>query len=220
MWGAVLLLAVVATADPVRIGVAVLLMSRPRPMLNLLAFWIAGMATGIVAGLIVVFALGDHVTAAVAAMSNADGETSLMQVIAGALVMVFAIRLAVTSARPAALPAALSDRVQGALRSQSLSPALVAGLGMATPLEYLAALVVIAASSATAASQVAAIVVYTLFAFAIAEIPLVSQLLAPARTQAAMARVHDWVLLRRRQVLAVVLGVVGALLVTSGVGVF
>lgn len=220
MWGAVLLLAVVATADPVRIGVAVLLMSRPRPMLNLLAFWIAGMATGIVAGLIVVFALGDHVTAAVAAMSNADGETSLMQVIAGALVMVFAIRLAVTSARPAALPAGLSDRVQGALRSRSLSPALVAGLGMATPLEYLAALVVIAASSATATSQVAAIVVYTLFAFAIAEIPLVCQLLAPARTQAAMRRVHNWVLLRRRQVLAVVLGVVGALLVTSGAGVF
>lgn len=220
MWGAVLLLAVVATADPVRIGVAVLLMSRPRPMLNLLAFWIAGMATGIIAGLVVVFALGEHVIRAVEAMSTSGGNSSLIQIIAGALVMAFAVRLAVTHGRQAALPAGISDRVRGALQGGSLSPALVAGLGMATPLEYLAALVVIAASSATAASQVAAIVVYTLFAFAIAEIPLVSQLLAPARTQAAMTHVHDWVLLRRRQVLAVVLGVVGALLVTSGAGVF
>jgi hypothetical protein len=47
MWVTVLVLGLMAATDPVRIGIAALLISRPRPLRNLLAFWLGGMATGI-----------------------------------------------------------------------------------------------------------------------------------------------------------------------------
>ena len=59
MCSAVLVLSVVAAMDPVRIGIAALLISRPRPMLNLLAFWLGGMAAGIAAPLVVLLFLRD-----------------------------------------------------------------------------------------------------------------------------------------------------------------
>ena len=52
MWSAVLVLSFSAM-DPVRIGITALLISRPRPMLNLLAFWLGGMAAGITMALVV-----------------------------------------------------------------------------------------------------------------------------------------------------------------------
>ena len=44
-------LSLLAAIDPVRIGITALLISRPRPMLNLVALWVGGMAAGIVAAL-------------------------------------------------------------------------------------------------------------------------------------------------------------------------
>jgi hypothetical protein len=40
MWGTVLMLTVVAAVEPVRLGVTLLLISRPRPMVTLLAYWV------------------------------------------------------------------------------------------------------------------------------------------------------------------------------------
>lgn len=47
MWGTVLVLALVATADPVRIGIGVLLSSRPRAVGQLVAFWLGGIVTSV-----------------------------------------------------------------------------------------------------------------------------------------------------------------------------
>ena len=52
---------------------------------------------------------------------------------------------------------------------------------------------------------------------AVVEVPLVSYLVTPAKTQAVMLQLHNWVGARRRQILAVILAVVGALLVANGV---
>src|ERR1700736_5238398 len=57
MWGTVLVLALVATADPVRIGISVLLSSRPRPVLHLVACWLGGMVLSVAMALGVLFAL-------------------------------------------------------------------------------------------------------------------------------------------------------------------
>src|SRR5580693_7315116 len=46
MWGTVLAIALVAAADPVRIGIAVLLFSRSRPVFHLVALWLGGMTVG------------------------------------------------------------------------------------------------------------------------------------------------------------------------------
>ena len=53
MWSAVLVLSLVVAMDPVRIGITALMLSRPRPMLNLFVFWLGGMTAGITVALVV-----------------------------------------------------------------------------------------------------------------------------------------------------------------------
>jgi hypothetical protein len=100
----------------------------------------------------------------------------------------------------------------------SLWVAFVVGLGSTAPTKYLVAFAAILVSGATAGRQISAVVVYTFVAFAVVKIPLVNQLAAPTKTHAVMQRVHNWVRTRRRRVLAVIIAVVGAYLVTTGVG--
>src|ERR1700744_328957 len=47
----VIAMALIAATNPVRLGFALLLISRPRPMFNLFAFWLGAMTTAITAGL-------------------------------------------------------------------------------------------------------------------------------------------------------------------------
>lgn len=240
MWGTVLVLALVAATDPVRLGTAVLLISRPRPMLNLLAFWLGGMTTGIAAALGVLILLRDFTPIFMQNVaSTAAGSTARhIQIAIGVLALLIAALIAVGfSARerarvpmpggdPSALvlrpstPTAfsrLSARAQDALDGGSLWVAFLAGLGMATPpVPYLAALVAILASGAAIGTQVSAAVIFTVVAFAVVEIPLVSYLATPAKTHAVMLQLHDWVRARRRRILAVVVAVVGVMLVATG----
>lgn len=43
MWGSVLGLGILAALNPVRLGLALLMISRPRPGPSLLAYWIGGL---------------------------------------------------------------------------------------------------------------------------------------------------------------------------------
>jgi Sap, sulfolipid-1-addressing protein len=52
MWTAVLVLALVATLHPVRIAMIVLLLSRPRPLQNLLTYWTGSLIVGVPALLV------------------------------------------------------------------------------------------------------------------------------------------------------------------------
>jgi Sap-like sulfolipid-1-addressing protein len=45
MWSSVLVLALLAGLNPVRLGLILLVISRPRPVQNLLAFWVGALAT-------------------------------------------------------------------------------------------------------------------------------------------------------------------------------
>jgi hypothetical protein len=47
MWGSVLLLALLASLNPVRLGIVLLVISRPRPVQNLLAYWVGGLTGSI-----------------------------------------------------------------------------------------------------------------------------------------------------------------------------
>jgi hypothetical protein len=97
--------------------------------------------------------------------------------------------------------------------------AFVAGLGSATPpVEYLAAIIAILASGAAAGAQMSAAVMFTVVAFAVAEIPLVGYLATPAKTEAVMLQLHDWIRARRRPILACVVAATGVFLVATGVG--
>ncbi|WP_454231824.1 GAP family protein [Mycolicibacterium fortuitum] len=47
MWGPLLLLALLFTVNPVRLGIILLVLSRPRPMQNLLVYWIGILVVGL-----------------------------------------------------------------------------------------------------------------------------------------------------------------------------
>ncbi|WP_179151441.1 GAP family protein, partial [Mycobacterium avium] len=107
---------------------------------------------------------------------------------------------------------------QRLLNGDSLSVAGLAGLGIALPsVDYLAALAVIVASGAAAATQVGALLLFNVVAFALVEIPLLAYLVAPARTAASMTALHNWIRSRRRPQVAVLLAAAGCVFLTVGV---
>jgi len=115
-------------------------------------------------------------------------------------------------------PGRLTVRAQRLLNGPSLWVAGVAGLGIALPsVDYLAALAVILASGAAAMTQVRALVIFNVVAFALVEIPLLAYLLAPRATRASMAALNDWIRARRRVEVAALLAAVGCVLLTVGV---
>jgi hypothetical protein len=109
--------------------------------------------------------------------------------------------------------------IRGKLEGGSVVMAFVAGLALATPpVEYLAALIAILASGATAAAQVGAALIFTLVAFTVVEVPLISYLATPAKTLAVVQRLNDRISARRPAIPAVVVGAIVVLLVVTGMG--
>jgi hypothetical protein len=237
MWGTVLAVALVATADPVRIGIAVLLCGRPRPMLHLVALWLGGLAVGVVLGLGVLVGLHGLALQVMQRieLASASPTAGLIQIAIGVLALVLAAsivvgvsarqrtRVAVSGDDPSrqATPTAfsrLSTRALDALQAGPLWVSFVVGVVITTDFRYLAALTAILASGAALSTQLSAAAVYTVVALAFVEIPLACQLAAPARTRVVMSYIHDWVKARRRAVLGGIVGVLGVLLMTTGLG--
>ena len=93
----------------------------------------------------------------------------------------------------------------------------VAGLGIALPsVDYLAVLAVILASGAAAMTQVAALLLFNVTAFAVVEVSFVACLLAPEATRRSVTALNAWVASRRRLEVAALLVVVGCVLLATG----
>ena len=220
------MMALAAMIDPLRIGVTVLVIARPRPVLQLLAFWFGSLVMGMAVGLGALFLLR---SVALELMQDVPGAgdnstVAFVQIGVGALALLIAGLIAVGFPRKQLTPqpknsalSQLTARAGKALRGGSLWVAFVAGVALATPLQYVAALAAILVSDADATTQVGALLVYHLVVLAFAEIPLVSSLVAPAKTYAVMLRLHDWVIVRRRQLTAVIVAAIGAFLFINGV---
>ncbi|MCW2652476.1 MAG: hypothetical protein QOE41_4473 [Mycobacterium sp.] len=240
MWGGVLFFAISAAQDPVRIGIMVLLISRQRPMHNLLAYWLGLMASGFGTGLVALFLLRDFMLPVVRVVTSVAKSPVVppIQIALGALALSTAAMLAVRSSvrqaayaptpggdacAPVLQPRApnVSSRLSWSrlLKGESLGSAFVAGLLTSTQfVEFWGAMIVILASRAGAVTQVGSALMFALVAFAIVEIPLVGCLVSPAKTQAVVMPVHGWLRAHRRAVFTFVLCVVGLFMVTSGVG--
>jgi Sap, sulfolipid-1-addressing protein len=211
MWITLLVMAVAVSFEPFRIGMTVLMLNRPRPLLQLLAFLCGGFAMGVTVGLVVLFVVRS-------AVSPAQFTLPRVQVVIGLLALLIA---AVVAVRPAT-PRLGGDRFSAWARrladGRSLWVAAVAGLGIALPsLDYLAVLAVIAASGAGADTRIVALLTFNAVAFAFVEIPLLAYLVAPVRTQASMTSLHDWVRSRRKRDVAALLAAVGCVLLVVGV---
>jgi hypothetical protein len=236
MWSAILVLALVVAMDPVRIGITALLLSRARPVLNLFVFWLGGIAAGIAVAILVLLWQRDFALSVMRVLVSAvSGPTvAHIQVAVGVLAVVVAARMWARQHAPVsvtgdeALVAALQQNtstrtnrlsMSDRLQSGSLAVAFVAGLALATPpVEYLAALITILASTATTSAQVGAALMFTLVAFTVVEVPLISYLTTPAKTLTIVQRLNDWTSAHRQAIPAVVVGAVGVLLMVTGMG--
>lgn len=238
MWGFVLWMALVTAPDPVRMGIAILLVSRPRPLLNLFAFWLGGMTTGVVAGLTALLVLRDALPGLVhdmtATMARLTGGH--VQIVVGVLALSVAAvgamrrpaRVPVPAGGPVAPPpqsgsptafSQLVSRARDTLGGGNPWVAFVVGLGQATPpVQYLAALTAILASGAAFGTQLGAAVTFTAVTLVLVEIPLVSYLVAPARTEAITLQAHRWMRTHSRRILVVGAGVLGVVMLAQGTG--
>ena len=249
MWGTVLVIALMTVIEPVRLGMAMFLISGRRPMHNLLAFCVGGMTTGIGVAVVVLVMLRDftsmvsqNMTSMAASIVPSSGVRHV-QIVFGVLALLIAALIAVGfsvsqgAPMPMGEPSALLRlrtratfsrlrcRAQGTLKSGSPWVGFVVGLSSAAPppVEYLAALTIIRASGATVGTQLSAAVAFTVVTLAILEISLVSYLVKPAKTEAVMVQLGDWVRklrdwqrAHRRRILAVVIAVAGVALVATG----
>jgi hypothetical protein len=112
----------------------------------------------------------------------------------------------------------LSTRVHDALQTGPLWVPFVLGAGLLMDFRYFAALTAIVASGVATGTQVSAAALYTVVTLAFIEIPLATQLAAPAKTGEVMSLVHSWVKARRQHVFAAVIALLGVFLMTTGVG--
>lgn len=235
-------MALAVSLEPFRIGMTVLMLNRPRPLLQLCAFLGGGFAMGFTVGLIVIFVFRRRL------VTSTHLTLPTVQVLIGGLAVavaaVLAVRVAVDHRRrrrpeptpentPRTSPETSPEtstvakretpvqRLQKWLRQlltgRQLWVAALAGLGIALPsVDYLAALAVILASGAAAANQVGALVLYNVVAFALVEISLLAYLLAPAATRRSLGALNSWVGARRRVEVVGLLLVVGIVLIVVG----
>lgn len=218
MWIPLLMMAVAVSLEPFRIGMTVLAINRPRPALQLLAFLTGGFVMGIAVGVVVLFVLRP-------ALGSAHFTLPRVQIVVGLVLLVNAALVAAgllsrsktTGGLAERIPASISGRARRLLTGGSLWTAGVAGLGIALPsIDYVAALALIVASGATAATQFGALLVFNVVAFALVEIPLLCYLVAPDRTRTILAALYDWLRAQGRRGVAVLLALVGCALVGVG----
>lgn len=208
----ILVMAIAVSLEPFRVGMTVLMLNRHRPMLQLLAFLCGGFAMGLSVGVVVLFVLRRRL------LGSTYFTLPRVQIAIGLLALVVAAVVIVRpDTRRAAVPQRLATHAQRLASGRSLWVAGAAGLGIALPsVDYLAALAVILASGAAAATQVGALVMFNVVAFALVELPLFAHLLAPRRTRTAMGALHDWIRSRRRVEVATLLAAVGCVLLVAG----
>ena len=206
----ILVMAIAVSLEPFRIGMTVLMLNRPRPMLQLLAFLCGGFAMGMTVGVVVLFVLRRRL------LGSAYFTLPTVQIFIGVLALL-AAAVVIMKRSPAAGPGQLAARAQRLVTGRSLWVAGVAGLGIALPsIDYLAALAVILASGAAALTQVGAVLMFNVVAFALVEVPLLAYLMAPQATRASMEALHDWIRSRRRIEVATLLAGVGCVLLIVG----
>ncbi|EPZ18107.1 GAP family protein [Mycobacteroides abscessus] len=217
MWITLLVMAAAVSLEPFRIGMTVLILNRPRPLPQLAVFLLGGFAMGITVGLIVLFILTP-------ALGSTHFNLPRVQIAVGVSAIVIAALVTVGTAtgllrpRPDRTPGPLEIGIRRLLEGHSLWTAGAVGLGTALPsVDYLAALALIVASGAAAATQIGALLIFNVVSFALVEAPLVAYMLVPNRTSAALSAVQEWLQTHRHRKLAAILAVVGGVLLLAGV---
>ncbi len=247
MWLTVSLMAMVAAMAPMRIAVIVIILSRLQPVRHLLAYLIGGFAVSLTVNAVILFALkgvgigrrsripGEihiavavlcFVVAALVASGMADklrrrrSSRKARRATAGGGV-------AETPTATAEVPQGieqlaafhkLPEPIQKVLKSESTWLALILGGAVGRPSAYyLAAIAAIVGAGAGVAPSVAALIVFNLIAFILAEVFLVSFLRAPEATRKRVDQLWIWTQVNHRPVVASLPAIVGLYLLVVGI---
>lgn len=243
-----------AALNPMRLGLALLMVSRPRPGPNLFAYWI-GCLTVCVPELLIPLVLL-HYTSMLGSFTRSPDSTGASPVlariqiglgvlaltVAAVIVTRFAMQRradptgggAPDAATSIALPRLLSKaqavsaeersvfrrllaRTHAAWQSGSLWVAWLIGI-VSVPVDGILIIVaIIVASRAALGTQVSASIAFILLMYVIVESILIALVATPARAQAALRILHDWVRAHSRQIMVTLLGVVGVSQLAAGI---
>jgi len=264
MWSSVAVLALPIALDPVRLGVNLLLISRPRPAQNLLLYWVGCVTASFVLLLVPLLVLRFTPTFSPFVHDLANPTTTVsstlrhVEIVLGVLLLAVAAVLAVrlVTRRRTEVPAGdaktstlvadsdasspvsrllkrgqdapaaggsaiqrLLGRANNAWESGALWVALAIGFWAGpNPSLVTFALASILASGAAIGTQIGAAVVFIVESLAVVEIVLISNLVAPTKTEAALRLLHDRVRGYRRQIVVAILTLVGIAFVAQGTG--
>jgi hypothetical protein len=217
----VFVIAVLASLDAGLLAAAVVLLGRPQPARQLLAFLIGCMGLSIIFGLVTVFAL--HGSKLV---RHPDPTVSaVIEIAAGALLLVVALavlfgrnvqwrprRRRHDPRRPERQ--SLSDRAVG---HDSLWIAWAAGALYSAPgAYYVAGLALLVKLDQPIATDAVAIVGFNLVMFAFIELPLLGFVVAPERARTLTEKLNGWMTRHKRTLITVVAGIGGLYLLITG----
>ena len=107
MWITLLVMAIAVSMEPFRIGMTVLMLNRPRPMLHLIAFLSGGFAMGATVGLVVIFAFRPGL------LGSAHFTLPKVQIVIGVLALLMAALLAAGVMPAPKLPSQARGLVSG-----------------------------------------------------------------------------------------------------------
>jgi Sap, sulfolipid-1-addressing protein len=239
MWGTVVLMAVVVAIDPAQVGGVAYILSRPRAMGLLVAYFIGGFGVSLIAGGVILFVL-DGV-----GVGQGSSIPPEIEIAVGALALLVAALVGSgvagrlrgrAKSRHTSDPAAASSgggrpsleklpgldklphRLQDALQNDSPWIAWIYGVGFGMPSAYyLAAIAAILKSGVGTGAQIGALLVFNLVAFAVAEIPLVSFAIAPEATRARLDQLYTSISTHHRLVVTILASIVGVYLIVVGI---
>jgi Sap, sulfolipid-1-addressing protein len=238
VWTTVVLLGFAVSIEPARIGLIALLLTRPRPSQHLLVFLGTGLAMSLSVGFTVLFVF--HHTF----LGKANFNPALIQVGIGVVALLLGALLAsniplrqfsrrelaevpaggtadgpvvVQDPPPPSRFTRLSTRVRGFVQGESswFSGSIGAALAMPS-VDYMALLALIIASKTPPIEQATALVAFLLLASWAAVFPLLSFLVAPAKTRIWVQRFNEWIRTRTRKHAGAFVAVVGVILIGVG----
>ncbi|WP_445170169.1 GAP family protein [Mycolicibacterium sp. Dal123E01] len=234
MWATVLLLGLAVSIAPPRIAMIAVLLTRPRPARQMLVFLCTGLAVSFSCGFAVLFIFHRSF------LSKSNVDPALIEIGIGVVAVLLAAVLlsniplgqfadrekvqvpaggavAVQDSPPPSRLNRTSSSVRGFFRGESSWFSGSAGAALAMPsVDYMALLALIIASKTAPIEQASALTTFLLLANWAAIIPLLSFMIAPAKTRIWIQRFNEWIRTRTRKHAGAFVAVVGVLLIGVG----